>query len=429
VKRLISAAVLLGAAAHATAQTGSQGDDTRLLRKQLEQLKAQVQALEAQLVQLEAEEKGAEPEEPEAALQLETTETAEDGIRLGGAVRSNISHTSYNDGNRNRGGDWALDTLRLNFDGSISGIDLSAEIRHYDYMNVVKYAYLGYQFNERWRSEAGIVPVPFGNSPYNSHNFFFSPNYYIGLEDDHDLGVLFRRSRTDDWQLDLGFLKNDELGGVDGYVADRSNRYSYDVVGVRALQEGIYESPQMALGEYNTAVARYAYFLGEGDIQTEIGVSGMRGGLHDGLKRAGNYQAWAFHLNSDYQRWNLQFQHSEYRYDVDGYDRMAVGAYAFYDSIAAEASSSTINLAYSLPVDWGPISTLQFYNDYGRVYNKSDGSRDTEMNVTGVSVSAGGLFTYFDLVHARNQPFIGGSMAGDSDEIERRFNINIGYYF
>ena len=46
-----------------------------------------------------------------------------------------------------------------------------------------------------------------------------------------------------------------------------------------------------------------------------------------------------------------------------------------------------------------------------------------------MSVAAGGLFTYFDLVHAKNQPFIGGSAAGDTDETEQRFNINIGYYF
>jgi hypothetical protein len=51
------------------------------------------------------------------------------------------------------------------------------------------------------------------------------------------------------------------------------------------------------------------------------------------------------------------------------------------------------------------------------------------MNVTGVSVAAGGLFTYFDWVHAKNQPFVGGSGAGDSGDYEQRFNINIGYYF
>ena len=50
--------------------------------------------------------------------------------------------------------------------------------------------------------------------------------YYIGLEDDHYLGVLFKRKSADNWQIDRGFFKNGELGGVDGYVSDRSDRYS-----------------------------------------------------------------------------------------------------------------------------------------------------------------------------------------------------------
>ncbi len=151
--------------------------------------------------------------------------------------------------------------------------------------------------------------------------------------------------------------------------------------------------------------------------------------MHDGEDKAGDYYAWAVHLNSTIGPWNFQLQHGEYNYDIDNVDRMAVGAYAFYDSIAAEATMTNANIAYSLPVEWGPVTNLQFYNDYGIIYDKSDNSEDTWMNVTGVSVAAGGLFTYFDFVQAKNQPFVGGSIAGDSDDTETRFNINIGYYF
>jgi len=89
---------------------------------------------------------------------------------------------------------------------------------------------------------------------------------------------------------------------------------------------------------------------------------------------------------------------------------------------------TNFNVAYDLSLDWGPVTGVQFYNDYGIIYDKSDDSPDTWMNVTGMSVSAGALFTYFDFIQARNQPFIGGSVAGDGDT-ERRFNINVGYYF
>ena len=61
--------------------------------------------------------------------------------------------------------------------------------------------------------------------------------------------------------------------------------------------------------------------------------------------------------------------------------------------------------------------------------NKTGDLEDTVMNVLGVAVSAGGLYTYFDLVTAKNQPFVGGTLAGNSGDYNTRFNINIGYYF
>ena len=421
---LIAAVGLCHFSAHAT--------DTDDIKQQLAALKAQIAALEQRLAEQEVASKKTTTllvqQQTEAVSKQETNDS--DGIKLGGAIRTNYSHTSYSDGNKNRGGDFDFDIFRLNLNGSIGDVLLNAEIRFFDYMTAVKYAYVGYQLNEDWQGQAGITQVPFGNWPYNSHNYFFSTNYYLGLEDDHDLGLLFKRQLADNWQLDLGFFKNDELGGVDGYVSSRADRYSYDVVGYRLGDDGIYDDPAQPVGEYNTFAGRFAYqFEHSSNFTTELGLSALAGGLHNGNSRDGSYNAWALHLNSHYQRWNLQLQHGEYHYDIDDVERMAVGAYAFYDSIAAKAKTSTVNLAYSLPVEWGPVTGLQFYNNYGLVYDKSDNSRDTMMNVTGFSVAAGGLFTYFDLVHARNQPFVGGSAAGDSAETERRFNINIGYYF
>jgi hypothetical protein len=418
-------------------------NETDDIKQQLAVLKIQIAELERRL----AEQEIATQTVP--AAQINVLESAElpsvdnsngdnkksDGIRLGGAIRTNYSYNSYSDGNKNRGGDFSFDIFRLNLNGSIDDVLLNAEIRFFDYMTVVKSAYIGYLLADDWQVQAGITQVPFGNWPYNSHNYFFSTNYYLGLEDDYDLGIVFKRQLADSWQLDLGFFKNDELGGVDGFVSNRSDRYSYDVVGYRLNGDGIYDEPAQPLGEYNTFAGRFAYhFEHHSDFKTELGISALAGGLHNGTSRAGNYNAWALHVNSHYQRWNLQLQHGEYRYNLEddhgtSVDRMAVGAYAFYDSIAAHAKTSTLNLAYSLPIAWGPVTGLQIYNNYGLVYDKSDNSRDTVMNVTGFSVAAGALFTYFDLVHARNQPFAGGSLAGDSGETERRFNINVGYYF
>ncbi|RVT49065.1 carbohydrate porin [Rheinheimera sediminis] len=401
------------------------------LATQLQQLKLQVEALESRLAEQAKQQTAAENQQNAAPVAVEKNvdEKPADGIEVGGAVRTNFSHTSYDEGNKNRGGDFDFDLLRLDFRGTVGDVSLNAEIRFFDYMTAVKKAYVAYQLDELWQAQLGITQVPFGNWPYNSNNYFFSSNYYLGLEDDHDLGLLFKRLSSDQWQLDIGFFKNDELGGIDGYVGDKTDRYSYDIVGARGATEDIYGEPVQALAETNTFASRFGYHVAQGQLNTELGFSVLSGKLHHGARNAGDYQAFALHLNSRYQRWQLQLQHSQYHYDLDDIERVAVGAYGFYDSIAAEAKSATVNLAYDLPVQWGPITDLQFYNNYSLVYDKSDQSRSTLMNVTGFSIAAGSLFTYVDYAHARNQPFVGGSMAGNSSDEEQRFNINIGYYF
>ena len=388
-------------------------DELAQLKQQLAKLQQQIQKIEENTQKAASIQKANKP-----------------AIQIGGAIRTNYSHTSYNDGNKNRGGDFDFDLFRVNFTGDIGNVELNAEIRFFDYMTAVKYAYVSYDFSPQWQLQTGITQVPFGNWPYNSHNYFFSTNYYLGLEDDHDLGILLKHRSSEHWQFDLGFFKNDELGGIDGYVSDRADRYSYDIVGFRYAHDGIYDSPSQPIGEYNTVAARYAHrFMHQSGSTTEIGLSTLFGGLHDGIERVGDSVTWAIHFNSTIGPWNIQLQHGEYDHDITGIERMAVGAYAFYDSIAAQATSTNANIAFNLPVTWGPINGLQFYNDFGIIYDKSDDSANTWMNVTGVSIAAGGLFTYVDLVHAKNQPFVGGSIAGNSQETERRFNINIGYYF
>lgn len=252
----------------------------------------------------------------------------------------------------------------------------------------------------------------------------------MGLEDDHDAGVKFLY-RDAEWDFDIAFFKNDEQGGVDGFVSDREDRYAYDPLGVRLTGEGIYDTPELAVGESNSFAARVArkYALSE-DSSFEVGLSGQLGKMNDGSDDVGDRSAFAVHGVYSIDRWTFMGQVSQYDYDMDmANEGIVVGAYAFYDTIPSRATLYTANIAYSLPVNIGPISNLTFYNDYSLMTNKRGGGEDTVMNVLGMAVSAGGLYTYFDLVTAKNQPFVGGSMAGDSTDTKTRFNINIGYYF
>ena len=183
------------------------------------------------------------------------------------------------------------------------------------------------------------------------------------------------------------------------------------------------------LAEYNTLVGRYTYQLEHQFGTTHVGFSALDGGLHDGVSRIGDHTAWALHASTHIGQWRVHLQHTQYQYHIDNVAQIVVGANSMYDTIASEATSTNLAVSYDLSVDIGPISQLSFYNDFGTVYNKSDDTANTWMNITGMSISAGALFTYVDLVHAKNQPFVGGSIAGNSDDFERRLNINVGYYF
>ena len=352
-----------------------------------------------------------------------------EGIKVGGAVRFQYSNERYNQGNRERSGDFDFDTFRLNLDGEVGDVILSAEWRWFQYMNVVHHAWAGYNLNDESQIQIGIHKVPFGVLPFNSHNFFFSSNYYVGLEDDYDTGIKYLYNKGP-WDVRLAFYLNDEQGGVDGFVDQREDRYSYDVLGVRSAGEGLFDTPAFELAENNTLNGRLAYTFDLGDeFDIELGFSAQNGDLDGGNGSVGSHDAYAAHMVGNYKQWNLQLQASTYEYDLDmGADLLAVGAYSFYDTIPAQADTYTANLAYDLPVNLGPITNLTFYNDYSVITNKSASLEDTWMNVLGVAVTSGGLYTYFDYITARNQPFINGSVAGDGGT-EKRFNINFGYYF
>lgn len=351
-------------------------------------------------------------------------------IRIGGAVRAQYVWEDYNTPNKDRGGDLDFDLIRIDYSGTIGDVVLSAQYRWFQYMDAVQHAWVGYNFTENWQGQLGITKVPFGVTPYNSNSYFFSSNFYVGLEDDHDAGVKMLY-RDDNWDLDFAFFKNDEQGGVDGFVSQREDRYAYDALGVRLAGEGLYDTPTLAVGESNSFAARVARKYQWGSDQSfEWGLSGQYGDMNDGSHNVGERSAWAAHGVYSVDRWTFMGQVSHYDYAMDmANDGIVVGAYAFYDTIPSQATLYTANIAYSLPVQWGPVTNLTFYNDYSWMTNKRGGSEDTVMNVLGMAVTAGGLYTYFDLVTAKNQPFVGGSMMGDDTATRTRFNINIGYYF
>lgn len=356
-------------------------------------------------------------------------EKSEDALFvIGGAVRFNYFTKSWEgqQDNRNKWGDMAFDLFRINVTGEMDGIVLNAEYRFYtdDFGGAMPHsAWAGYNFDESNQIQFGLHQVPFGNQTYNSDNWFFNITYYLGLEDDYDLGIKYVHSGKKLGYV-LAFYKNSELSPSD------FGRYSYDFV-------GDYE-------ETNQLNGKLMYFLGG---TTRLGLSAQIGQIYNRFTESlGSHQAYAFHMRGDYDQFGVKLQAISLDASIPqdnalgggeaaGEDIITMGAYGAPYNVAYSGQIYTASLNFQLPVDWGPVSKLVFYNNYSYYDKANESYADSQMNVLGVMVRAGSVYTYIDLASGRNQPWLGpdyeNALAEGSHDAfwHSRFNINFGYYF
>ncbi|NIG54240.1 hypothetical protein F3J22_12180 [Chitinophaga sp. Cy-1792] len=346
-------------------------------------------------------------------------------LHIGGALRFNYNNSSWKKEQVKRGGDFGYDMFRVNADAAWKQLSLHAEYRFYskDFGGaMLKEGYVSYHFNDSTRIDVGLTQVPFGNITYNSHSWFFNLPYYVGKEDDYDMGIKFERV-SPKWKYELAFFKNaEELNFGDDTPTDPS-RYSYDVAGRNK--------------EVNQGNARAEYFINK---DNSVGVSVMAGGLYNIPTRdMGSHYAAALHANLNYHKWNLKLQSMYYQYNVADsaqyHDAVSMAAYGSAYQVASKAFIHTASLSFTQPVKWGPVSSLTFYNDYSYMDKQTAGFEDSQMNVLGCMVTAGHIYTYIDWAAGKNHPWLGpvwddALAAGTPGESwHSRFNINIGYYF
>ena len=385
----------------------------------------------------------------------------DDGFTFGGAMRYNIISTSYNETKTNPEFTW--DTWRLNVDGSVSDVDLSFEYRFYPTFGThfIHHGFLGYGFSDNVYMELGVTQVPFGITTYASHSWWFQGQYYVGLEDDYDMGINFDITPNDKMKLSLSYFRQQEpegpkFGGDVTFGGSGPGRYSYDVVpgtGYYYDDAGNLTSASANLRELNQFNARLAYDIASG---WEIGASAQVGGIYNAtLDESETATAFAGHVVGNFGNFNLKAQYMNYNYNAKGDNGedlaiIQMGAYGyeyfgsglnpgddgFYSGgVAKEANIIAAGLAYSVPVEWGPISNLQFYVDYTMIDKAEDSFYDTEHLVPGMLVTAGSIYTYVDYAMGKNQPWLTGSFGKglgtgvEDPDWNTRFNVNIGYYF
>lgn len=375
----------------------------------------------------------------------------EPSLHVGGALRYNVILQNYESNIDPASSSFTMDTWRINvlYDNP-GGIGLNFEYRFYPTFGThfIKQGWLDYHPGERTELQLGVTQVPFGNLQYNSNNWWFSLPYYVGLEDDHDMGLkLTYRKENIRWDFAYFFQPEPE-GPPAAFGTGGSGRYSYDVI-----PEG-----NASLTERNQFNLRTAWLT----ESSEYGLSLEYGQLYNtALDRFDHRYAFAVHADINSGRFNIKPQLLYYKMDaLDDAGRelstVFMGAYAIPYQVSAEAWIATLGLAYSYDVEWGPVTNLLFYNDFSYMSNRvgsgttqlADGTalslddhfQDTIQNITGILVSAGPVFTYFDIAQGVNHPWLTDSFGvgvgpGHEDlgigksEYNIRFNINIGFYF
>lgn len=338
----------------------------------------------------------------------------EDGFDLGGAVRFNLGWRDYGPGTDNGKPD--LELLRIDASGSRGAAIFSLQYRWYDGFDAIHHAWAGWRFGQARDLRVGVQQVPFGLLPYASQSFWFGSGYYLGLEDDYDVGVVYRDADgPHHWHLGVFF--GDEYG-----TGSRYDRYSFDVA----------TTPGYPYRERERVHGRYARALEVGRWEVELGGSGFLGKLenrNDG--RSHDHRGLALHGQWRRGALTLQAQWAHYAYDVPG-NRIALAAFMFPFEVAAKADVYAANVAWALPrAGW--FDGITCYNNLSTTQASGSGLAPSWQNVTGCSVGKGVMFAYVDWIAGRNMWFIGGPGVGidtpGGDRWRSRLNINVGFYF
>lgn len=362
-------------------------------------------------------------------------------VDVGGALRYNYVYRDYREADADELGQLLFDTFRVNADVDYGPIEVGAEYRFYSGYHFLKTGWVGYQPTDELIVRAGVHQVPFGITTYASNSWFFQLPYYVGLEDDHDAG-LKATYESGPLTLEGAFYKQSEGPFTGSSLA--SARYSYDVVPAAAGALDYGSAPVVEARsnrETNQGNLKAAYRIGAGGLTAEVGASGQLGGLYnDATGRMGSHWAAAAHADVTAGPLNAKLQVIRYEHNPENpagqdSDFVVFGAYDFPYKVAADGTFYSAALNYSVPVGDGLISAVNVYNDLSVLDKGPAGYVDSVQNITGVSVGAGPVFTYVDLVVAKNHPFaivgdaFAAALAEGSDDWHVRFNVNLGVYF
>ncbi len=377
-------------------------------------------------------------------------------VTVGGAMRVNYILGSYPGGGSGpsrggNGGNFELDTFRINLALDYDQLIGKAEYRWYNGYNFIHTGWLGYRFEDGSEVQVGVNRVPFGPGPYGvSQSWFFDQHYYVGLADDMDLGLKYSTELAN-WDLDFAYFFSSEWNG-NGTSAD-SARYGYDAVTWRSGLDddgNLISAPLNGYEERNQFNIRAIYGLDDIAVPTDLGISLQYGQLRGKDADDGHHWAASVHMVNQIGNFRLATQLTRYEMDIDsdnplGTDELIpMGAYDFAWPVATKAWVPAISLSYKYETQQIPwLDYVLPYLEYSNIVKDEGDYNDSQMWTLGAAWASGSWYIYSDLVYSNGNYFIGDdgddysnifNGVGDfgltgNDKWNYRFNINLGYYF
>jgi hypothetical protein len=356
-----------------------------------------------------------------------TDELPDDYVMLDAGFWLNYTYNLFDKTDRDKRGDFGPGNsmFRVGFTTRFKGFIGQVRLRWYSYARVWEYGWMGYRWKNGSQVEVGLTKVPFGVLPFGSYDYWFDIPYYLGFNNQYDLGAKWSQTfLADVLDVQAGVFKNTDIAASDDLA-----RFSYDVVRVAG-------EPAAQNEETNQVNARLAL---KSSI-VEGGLSLQYGQLYnyDTRKRGQQYAA-AVHATASYANISLQLQAMQYLFEPKNLatapsDVVYVGAFADAYPIAKSGRVLSANVAYDIHVG-RVIDSIRCYDNYSVLIKDQASFEDSRMNSLGCSVLAGPVFAFVDWIAAQNAPYLGVPTAtafttGEPDpRWHSMFNVNLGFYF
>lgn len=416
--------------------THANENQIQLLRQEIQLLKHQLEHLTNKLALIEQAQQLNQPHQivkntassnttPEVSVKRNDTIIPTGSLAFNYAWRDSGSAHEHDDRRKGTGSSRII----LGAKGEISDIDFNVAYAFYNYQDTIVRAIVGYDFDEVWRGEIGVIETPFGILPYADNNWWWGVHYYAGLEWDFDLGAKLTYTNAP-WNAQIAFIKTEEWGN-----SSKAERYTYDLLSDSSGTFGT-----QANEESNRLHARVGYTFSHGtSSKTEVGVSGLVGQLYNTVSNDnGDHWAVALHTDTYIDEWNIRFEGIRYEYhpkNPEGVTNETVlfGGYADKYFIPSEANIWVFNVSRTFNIDWHKLESITCYNDYS-VMTGGNSVEDSHIDTLGCSFGIGPIFTYVDLIFGKNAQYFDSNdnrgFGGDGERNwETYFNINLGYYF